>query len=163
LQNEPQALERKNYPGTDLPWQQEAKVISAARAGDPRRRLHTKILAFDHNWAVHPVTSRRTSAPRDPPAQLPVRPAGTDAARWISGTAYHCYAGNSTAQTGLKAAFPDKDIFMTECEGGNSSTIIGVMQNWGRAPSTGTSRWTRTTARTSAAAAPATARSPSTP
>ena len=27
VQNEPQALERKNYPGTDLPWQQEAKVI----------------------------------------------------------------------------------------------------------------------------------------
>jgi glucosylceramidase len=133
VQNEPQALERKNYPGTDLPWVQEAKVISALGPAIRAAGLHTKILAYDHNWSVHPGDiSSYQRAGEDPQPNYPYDLLGTDAAEWIAGTAYHCYAGNSTAQTGLKAAFPDKDVFMTECEGGNSSTIIGVMQNWGR-------------------------------
>jgi glucosylceramidase len=133
VQNEPQALERKNYPGTDLSWQQEAKVISALGPAIRAAGLHTKILAFDHNWSVHPgdISSYQRAA-EDPQPNYPYDLLGTDAAQWISGTAYHCYAGNSTAQTGLKAAFPTKDVFMTECEGGSSTTIIGVMQNWGR-------------------------------
>ena len=134
VQNEPQALERKNYPGTDLPWVQEAKVISALGPAIRAAGLRTKILAYDHNWSVHPGDiSSYQRANEDPQPNYPYDLLGTDASEWIAGTAYHCYAGNSTAQTGLKAAFPDKDIFMTECEGGSSSTVIGVMQNWGRA------------------------------
>jgi glucosylceramidase len=133
VQNEPQALERNNYPGTDLPWEQEAKVIEALGPAIRAAGLHTKILAYDHNWSEHPGDiSSHQRANEDPEPNYPYDLLGTDAAKWIAGTAYHCYAGDSTAQTGLKAAFPGKDIFMTECEGGDSSTIIGVMQNWGR-------------------------------
>jgi len=133
VQNEPQALERKNYPGTDLPWEQEAKVIEALGPAIRDAGLHTRILAFDHNWSEHPGdVSSHQRANEDPEPNYPYDLLGTDAYRWVAGTAYHCYYGDPTAQTGLKAAFPGKDIFMTECEGGDSSTIIGVMQNWGR-------------------------------
>ncbi len=133
VQNEPQALERKNYPGTDLPWEQEAKVIEALGPAIRAAGLHTKILAFDHNWTEHPGDiSSHQRASEDPEPNYPYDLLGTDAYRWVAGTAYHCYFGDPTAQTGLRASFPDKDIFMTECEGGDSSTVIGVMQNWGR-------------------------------
>ncbi|MFC0435014.1 glycoside hydrolase family 30 beta sandwich domain-containing protein [Kutzneria buriramensis] len=133
VQNEPQALERKNYPGTDLPWEQEAKVIEALGPAIRAAGLHTKILAFDHNWTEHPGDiSSHQRANEDPEPNYPYDLLGTDAYRWVAGTAYHCYFGDPTAQTGLRASFPDKDIFMTECEGGDSSTVIGVMQNWGR-------------------------------
>jgi glucosylceramidase len=133
VQNEPQALERKNYPGTDLNWEQEAKVIEALGPAIRDAGLRTKILAFDHNWTEHPGDiSSHQRANEDPEPNYPYDLLATDANRWVAGTAYHCYFGDPTAQTGLKAAFPGKDIFMTECEGGDSSTIIGVMQNWGR-------------------------------
>jgi glucosylceramidase len=133
VQNEPQALERKNYPGTDLSWEQEAKVIEALGPAIRAAGLRTRILAFDHNWTEHPgdIASHQR-ADEDPEPNYPYDLLGTDAYRWVAGTAYHCYYGDPAAQTGLRAAFPDKDIFMTECEGGDSDTIIGVMRNWGR-------------------------------
>jgi glucosylceramidase len=95
--------------------------------------LRTKILAFHHNWSEHPGDiSSHQRADEDPEPNYPYDLLVTDAYRWVSGTAYHCYFGDPTAQTGLRASLPGKDIFMTECEGGDSSTIIGVMQNWGR-------------------------------
>ena len=133
VQNEPQALERKNYPGTDLPWQQEAKVIEALGPAIRAAGLDTKILGFDHNWTEHPgdIASHQRAG-EDPQPEYPYDLLATNAAKWMAGTAYHCYYGSPDAQTPLKASYPGKDVFMTECEGGDSSTIIGVMQNWGR-------------------------------
>ncbi|MGW4485303.1 glycoside hydrolase family 30 protein [Amycolatopsis sp. NPDC004368] len=133
VQNEPQALERDNYPGTDLPWQQEAKVIEALGPAIHAAGLDTKILGFDHNWSEHPgdIASHQRAG-EDPQPAYPYDLLSTPAAKWLAGTAYHCYYGSSDAQTPLKASFPGKDIFMTECEGGDSSTILGVMKNWGR-------------------------------
>jgi glucosylceramidase len=133
VQNEPQALNRKNYPGTDLPFWQEAKVISALGPAIKTAHLHTKILSYDHNWAVHPGDIKSYSqVNEDPQLNYPLSLLETDAAKWISGTAYHCYYGDPSAQTVLRASFPDKDIFMTECEGGDISTAIGVLRNWGK-------------------------------
>jgi glucosylceramidase len=133
VQNEPQALLRKNYPGTDLPWQQEAKVIDALGPALRSAGLDTKILGFDHNWTEHPGDIKSHQAVNeDPEPNYPYDLLATSAAKWISGTAYHCYYGDPAAQTALKASVPGKDIFETECEGGDSSTMIGVMQNWGK-------------------------------
>jgi glucosylceramidase len=133
VQNEPQALERDNYPGTDLPWQQEAKVIDALGPALRAAGLHTEILGYDHNWSLHPGdVGSHQRAGEDPEPNYPYDLLGTQAARWIAGTAYHCYSGDPSAQTALRASFPDRDIFETECEGGDSSTMIGVMRNWGR-------------------------------
>jgi len=134
VQNEPQALRRNNYPGTDLPFWQEAKVISALGPAIKAAHLHTKILSYDHNWAVHPGDIKSYSlVNEDPQLNYPFSLLETDAAKWISGTAYHCYYGDPSAQTVLRASFPNKDIYMTECEGGNISTAIGVLRNWGKA------------------------------
>ena len=132
VQNEPQALQRNNYPGTDLDWQQEAKVIDALGPMIRAAGLDTKILGYDHNWAEHPGdVATHEQANEDPQLNYPYDLLASNADRWIFGTAYHCYAGNSSAQTVLKASFADKPIFMTECEGGNIATILGVMRNWG--------------------------------
>jgi glucosylceramidase len=132
VQNEPQALQRKNYPGTDLDWQQEAKVIDALGPMIRAAGLNTKILGYDHNWSEHPGDVKtHEQANEDPELNYPYDLLESEANRWIYGTAYHCYAGDPTAQTQLKAAFPDKPLLMDECEGGDISTILGVMQNWG--------------------------------
>lgn len=132
VQNEPQALQRKNYPGTDLDWQQEAKVIDALGPMIRAAGLNTKILGYDHNWSEHPGDVKtHEQANEDPELNYPYDLLESDANRWIYGTAYHCYAGDPTAQTQLRAAFPNKPLLMDECEGGDISTILGVMQNWG--------------------------------
>jgi glucosylceramidase len=132
VQNEPQALQRNNYPGTDLDWQQEAKVIDQLGPAIRAAGLSTRILGYDHNWAVHPGdVNSHEQVNEDPQLNYPYDLLASSANRWIYGTAYHCYAGDSSAQTPLKASFPDKPVFMTECEGGNISTILGVMRNWG--------------------------------
>ncbi len=132
VQNEPQALQRDNYPGTDLDWQQEAKVIDALGPMIRAAGLNTKILGYDHNWAEHPGDVKtHEAANEDPELNYPYNLLESDANRWIYGTAYHCYAGDPTAQTPLKASFPSKPIYMDECEGGDITTILGVMQNWG--------------------------------
>ncbi|MFI0720709.1 glycoside hydrolase family 30 beta sandwich domain-containing protein [Streptomyces sp. NPDC021224] len=133
VQNEPQALLRADYPGTDLPVAQEAAVIE--RLGPLLRAagLGTKILGFDHNWAEHPFdVQSHVDAGEDPEPNYPFDLLGSPAAKWISGTAYHCYYGDPAAQTALKASFPGKDVFETECSGGGVTRTIGAMNNWAR-------------------------------
>jgi glucosylceramidase len=143
VQNEPQNRTPDAYPGTDMPVAQQVKVIEALgpklRATSPR----TKILAYDHNWATHPNDGDQES---DYPYQVLRSPA----ARWIAGTAYHCYYGDPSAQTALHNAFPDKGIWFTECSGSRGATdppekvfrdtltwharnvVMGTTRNWAR-------------------------------
>lgn len=133
VQNEPQALERDNYPGTDMDWQQEAKVIDALGPAIKAAGLNTKILGYDHNWGTHygDVASHER-VDEDPQVDYPYDLLESSAARWISGTAWHCYYGDPSAQTALKASFPGKDAYETECDGGDISTALGVLNNWGK-------------------------------
>ncbi|MGH6780973.1 MAG: glycoside hydrolase family 30 protein, partial [Sphingomonadaceae bacterium] len=131
IQNEPD-FEPENYPGMRLSAAQRARIIGDhvgpefARAG-----LTTKILDWDHNW----------DQPEQPLGVL------TDpgAARHVSGIAWHCYAGDVAAQTRVREAHPDKDVFFTECSGGEWSAawpqawpwtmrnlVIGATRNWAR-------------------------------
>lgn len=60
----------------------------------------------------------------------------------VAGTAWHCYAGDVAAQTTVHDAHPDKDIYLTECSGGNwapgwadglvhfGATIAGATRHW---------------------------------
>ena len=72
------------------------------------------------------------------------------AARWVAGTAYHCYFGDPSAQTALHDAHPDKGIWFTECSGSHGATdtpeqifrdtltwharniTIGTTRNWAK-------------------------------
>ncbi len=133
VQNEPQALLRADYPGTDLPVAQQAAVIERLGPALERAGLRTKILGFDQNWAEHPFDVKaHEDAGEDPELNYPFDLLKSRANKWISGTAYHCYYGDPSAQTALKASFPGKDIFETECSGGGITRTIGAMNNWAR-------------------------------
>ncbi|MCZ4119805.1 discoidin domain-containing protein [Streptomyces sp. H39-S7] len=151
VQNEPQNRKPHAYPGTDLPVEQEAKVIEALGPLLHRASPRTKILAYDHNWATHPddiATAEELG--EDPQPRYPYDVLDSPAARWIAGTAYHCYSGDPSAQTALHNARPDKGIWFTECSGSHGATdtpaqifrgtltwhartiTIGTTRNWAK-------------------------------
>ncbi|KIF74165.1 glucosylceramidase [Streptomyces sp. 150FB] len=133
VQNEPQALNRDNYPGSDMSFEQESKVISALGPALKAAGLHTKILGYDHNWTEHPNDiAAHQAVGEDPEVNYPYDLLRSKAAKWISGTAYHCYAGDASAQTALRASFPNEDIYETECSGGDISTAIDSVNNWAK-------------------------------
>jgi glucosylceramidase len=131
IQNEPD-FEPEDYPGMRLSPAQRAEVIGKhlgpefARAG-----LRTKILDWDHNW----------DKPEQPLGVL----ADPAAARYVSGVAWHCYGGDVSAQSQVRDKHPDKDVFFTECSGGEWSKawpdswswtvrtlVIGSVRHWAR-------------------------------
>jgi glucosylceramidase len=122
VQNEPQNRQPSGYPGTDMSAAQEEKVIEALGPMLRATGLRTKILDYDHNWSEHPDDIAKT--PPDETSDTnnyPQEVLASPAARYVSGTAYHCYYGDPSAMTALHNQFPRKDIFFTECSGSQSS------------------------------------------
>ena len=150
VQNEPQNRTPKGYPGMDLPVAQEVKLIEAVGPAMRRAGLTTKILAYDHNWSTHPDDIAATPPGSSPETDYPYEVLTSPAARWIAGTAYHCYSGDPSAQTALHDAFPNKGIWFTECSGSHGPTdtaaqtfngtlrwhartiTIGTTRNWAK-------------------------------
>jgi glucosylceramidase len=150
VQNEPQNRHPSEYPGTDMPVRQEAAVIEQLGPLLRRAGLDTKILGYDHNWTTHPGDVGSTPPGEDPETDYPYRLLDTPAARWLAGTAYHCYSGDPSAQTLLHDAYPKKGIWFTECSGSHGATdtpdqifrgtltwhartiIIGTTRNWAK-------------------------------
>lgn len=105
LQNEP-AFEPEDYPGMRLEAEARARIIG--RHLGPmlgRRGGKVEIFDWDHNW----------DQPEQPLAVLqdPVARAHVAAVAW------HCYGGEVSAQSRVREAYPDKDVYMTECSGGD--------------------------------------------
>jgi glucosylceramidase len=150
VQNEPQNRAPNAYPGMDLPVAQEVKLIEAVGPALRAAGLRTRILAYDHNWATHPGDIATTPPGEDPETDYPYRVLDSPAARWVAGTAYHCYFGEPSAQTALHNAHPDKGIWFTECSGSHGPTdppekffrdtltfharniTIGTTRNWAK-------------------------------
>ncbi|UWE12223.1 glycoside hydrolase family 30 beta sandwich domain-containing protein [Actinacidiphila bryophytorum] len=123
VQNEPQNRAPNAYPGTDLPVEAETAVIEALGPLLHKASPRTKILAYDHNWTTHPgdiATAEKLG--EDPQTDYPYEVLDSPAARWIAGTAYHCYSGDPSAQSALHDAHPDKGIWFTECSGSHGAT-----------------------------------------
>lgn len=131
IQNEPD-FEPADYPGMRLSADQRAHLIGQYVGPELERAgLGVKLLEWDHNW----------NSPQQPLTVL----ADKDAAQYISGVAWHCYGGDVAAQSMVRAQYPDKDVFFTECSGGRWSApwpdafiwtmrniIIGAAENWSR-------------------------------
>lgn len=105
VQNEP-GFEPVTYPGMLLPAAARARIIGqhlgpALANYDPR----PLILDWDHNW--------------DEPEQPLTVLADAAARRYVDGVAWHCYAGDVSAQNRVHRAYPDKDAYLTECSGGD--------------------------------------------
>jgi glucosylceramidase len=150
VQNEPQNRKPDRYPGMDMPVAQQAKVIAELGPKLRDAGFKTKIFGYDHNWATHPNDAANTPPGEDPELEYPTKLLLTKAARWIAGTAFHCYAGEPSRQTELHKRFPDRGIWFTECSGSHGATdppaqvfsdtlkwhtrnlVLGVTRNWGK-------------------------------
>ena len=116
MQNEP-AFEPTTYPGMRLDALARAALIGEhvgplfARAG-----IAARILDWDHNW----------DAPAQPLAVL----ADPAAARYVSGVAWHCYAGDVGVQETVHLAHPDKHVYFTECSGGAWAPVFADNLKW---------------------------------
>ena len=131
LQNEPH-FEPPDYPGMRVDPPSRAAFIGG-HLGPLLAREHpgTTVFDWDHNWDEP-----------DSPARVLGDPA---AAKYVSGVAWHCYAGNVAVQAQVHAKFPDKDTWFTECSGGRWATdwasnlmfftrtlIIDTTRGWAR-------------------------------
>ncbi|UPL47495.1 glycoside hydrolase family 30 protein [Hymenobacter sublimis] len=129
LQNEP--LHDGNNPSMLMSALEQATFIRdhvgpALRAAG----LTTKIITYDHNLdkPEYPLTILR-----DP-----------GASQYVDGSAFHLYAGDITAMTTVRNAFPSKNVYFTEQWVGGpgdfagdlkwhvSNLIIGATRNWSR-------------------------------
>ena len=116
IQNEPD-FEPGDYPGMRINPPERATIIGRHVGPLFRARgLKTAILDYDHNW----------DNPEMPWAVLsdPV------ARKYISGVAWHCYEGDVPAQSQVRNAFPDKEVWFTECSGGEWAPKFGETLGW---------------------------------
>ena len=131
IQNEPHN-EPKDYPGMRFEAPQRATFIGQYLGPLlAARHVTTRILDWDHNW----------DEPQSPLGVL----SDSVAARYVSGVAWHCYGGDVTAQSRVHDAHPEKEVWFTECAGGEwapnfgdnlrwnvKTLIIGTTRNWAR-------------------------------
>ena len=131
LQNEPH-FEPEDYPGMRVDPAKRAAFIGG-HLGPllARENPGTTVFDWDHNW----------DEPDSPAAVL----GDTRAAKYVSGVAWHCYAGDVAVQARVHARFPDKDTWFTECSGGGwapdwsknlqfftRTLVIGTTRGWAR-------------------------------
>ncbi len=132
LQNEPH-YEPGSYPGMRLEPADEATLAkSYLGPAFTAAGINTKILIWDHNW--------------DEP-DYPISVLSDAAARAVvDGSAFHCYAGSVLAQGLVHDAYPDKNLYETECSGGTwvpgfangfnndmADLVIGGTRYWAKA------------------------------
>ena len=116
VQNEPH-YEPSDYPGMRLEPPARARFVGGylgplfAQSG-----IQTLILDWDHNWDQY---------------QSPLEVlADSVAPRYIAGVAWHCYAGDVSAQTLVHDAHADKDAYFTECSGGGWAPNFADNLKW---------------------------------
>ncbi|UAL12790.1 glycoside hydrolase family 30 protein [Caulobacter segnis] len=116
IQNEPD-FEPDNYPGMRWNAKDRARFFGENLAPVfERQKITTKVLDWDHNWD-HP--EQPTTVLADPRARA-----------FLAGVAWHCYAGDVSAQQPVTEANPDKEIFLTECSGGEWSPKFDDSFSW---------------------------------
>lgn len=128
MQNEPLNIPN-DYPGLGMTAGEQIVFLRDHMApAFHNASLETKIMVFDHNWDL---------------IDFPIKVlSDSKAAAAAAGTAIHCYGGSVTAQSELHSRFPDKDIWLTECSGGEwqkgklleqqARLIIGATRNWAK-------------------------------
>ncbi|HEY5788191.1 MAG TPA: discoidin domain-containing protein [Microlunatus sp.] len=132
LQNEP-LYEPEDYPGMGVMPDQAARFLGRhlGPALDRTGLDDTTILGYDHNWDITDYPEAIYHDRR--------------AARFVPGTAWHCYGGEVPAQSVSHNNYPHAQAFLTECSGGEwqgtpdrafdltMDSVIGVPRNWGQA------------------------------
>jgi len=128
MQNEPMHVPH-DYPGLGMmAREQTAFLRDHLGPAFQKADIKARILIFDHNWDLidYPIKVLHDSG----------------AARFAGGIATHCYGGSSTAQDELHERFPNQEIWMTECSGGDwqkgkilqqqLQLVINVTRHWAK-------------------------------
>ncbi|MES2263218.1 MAG: glycoside hydrolase family 30 beta sandwich domain-containing protein [Pseudomonadota bacterium] len=129
LQNEPHA-EPPDSPGMRLDEAARAQLIGK-HLGPLLESDGPRILEWDGNW----------DRPQAPLKVLADKAAGP----YVAGVAWHCYGGDVGAQEAVRAAYPAKEVYVTECSGGKwapawrdnlthfaRTLIVGAARNWAK-------------------------------
>ena len=122
-------------------WSSPSAARSSAPASTRRSSATTTTGRCTPTTAARP-TIRPT---RSTPPSLLSNPA---ARHYLAGTAFHCYSGDPERQSVLHDAFPQKDIYFTECSGSQSGDpattfpdtlhwhtrflTVGAVRNWAK-------------------------------
>jgi len=115
VQNEP--MWEFGVPGMKMTWQEQLDFIKNHLGPSfTTEHISTKILAWDHNWDMpeYPI-----SILSDP-----------DAAKYISGSAFHGYGGEYSSMMTVHTLFPQKGLYFTEISGGGWATDFKENLKW---------------------------------
>jgi glucosylceramidase len=129
IENEP--LNPKNTPSMVVfATEEDAFIAKYLGPAFQKAEIHTKILLYDHN---PDVPSYPLSILADP-----------DASKYVDGTAFHLYGGQTSTLTNIHDEYPNKNLYMTEQSVGGRSggplgiaaavsrVLIGATRNWSR-------------------------------
>jgi glucosylceramidase len=128
-QNEP-LYSTAGYPCMDMQAEDQAEFIKNHLGPIFQTEgITTGIIIYDHNWDV---PNYAISILNDPLAK-----------QFVSGSAFHGYAGNVASMSTVHFAHPDRELHFTEVSGGDWATsfsenlmwymtniLIGTVQNW---------------------------------
>jgi glucosylceramidase len=130
VENEP--LNPKNTPSMVVFAQEEDELI-AKHLGPAFEKagIKTEIEVYDHN---PDVTSYPLSILAD-----------AAASKYVAGTAFHLYGGDSSALTCVHNQYPNKNLYLTEQSVGGrpSETMMSIAEPVSRVMIGGTRNWTR--------------------
>jgi glucosylceramidase len=129
IENEP--LNPKNTPSMVMfAPEEDAFIAKYLGPAFQKAEIRTKILLYDHN---PDVPSYPLSILADP-----------DASKYVDGTAFHLYGGETSTLTNVHDEYPNKNLYMTEQSIGGppgrplgvaaavSRVLIGATRNWSR-------------------------------
>ncbi|MDL4840226.1 glycoside hydrolase family 30 protein [Aquibacillus rhizosphaerae] len=117
IQNEPEHTSQ-SYPSMSMNANEQAMFIrDYLGPAFANNDISTKIISYDHNWNKGMDYARTVLG-------------DSKANAYTDGTAYHCYEGSPATMSEVHEAFPNKNIYFTECSGGEWSTNFGQNLSW---------------------------------
>ncbi|MFC4402257.1 glycoside hydrolase family 30 protein [Gracilibacillus xinjiangensis] len=117
IQNEPE-FTSESYPSMSMGAEEQAMFIkNYLGPAFSENNLSTKIIGYDHNWNNGENYSKNLLKDKE-------------TRKYVDGTAFHCYEGEPASMSSVHNSFPSKNIYLTECSGGDWSPDFGNNLNW---------------------------------
>ena len=143
LQNEPQFDVASYGPCMRMNEDDQIRLVSLLGPKLAAKGLKTKIFVHDHNWGLHPGDRKviRGNAKMDPVESVTKILSDPTAGKFIAGSAWHVYYGESNLMRktyhAIHHRFPDKEILCTGMAAGARSEAIGGVMSTGAWPTVG--------------------------
>ncbi|RKD75266.1 glucosylceramidase [Sinobaca qinghaiensis] len=117
VQNEPEYTSDE-YPTMSMNGiEQRTFIKEQLGPAFEENNIDTEIIAFDHNWDTGLDYANAVLGDEQ-------------ANEYTDGTAFHCYGGEPEAMTDVHEAYPNKNMYVTECSGGSWNTDFGENLSW---------------------------------